>query len=324
MFNRECDTFMGDNEVDLRADAQAYTDGETIEIHGLASIEGNPIFNMNLSCARALKAKSLIQEIAASRGIHLNIVIYSRGPVEGEYYPVNRSIAIVRYSPIPIHDDHPTPIQEPTPAPTQPATPICSWSSFSRELLGINDTIVSNVFNCVCLADGILDLKDSAPFLLPASPFIEGLDCVCNIMTILQHIYNIGADDSGCWNLSNITLGEKVSLVNLAGLTFADCASLPIGASVGAFILGLVGGAGETAAEPGAGTIVGGGGGALTGAMLGDFIVDITAMALQNIITQGTPLPINQCHSCITLANLVGVNVNANTLCGEQRSTPEW
>src|SRR5690606_35156383 len=97
LFNQNCDTFMGDNQIDLQIDSGNFNDGDTIEIHGLASEEGDTIFNLNLSCARAIRAKQVILDEARARNIHLNIVLYAHGEVAGEYPPVNRSIAIKRY-----------------------------------------------------------------------------------------------------------------------------------------------------------------------------------------------------------------------------------
>lgn len=320
LFDINCDTFAGDNEVDLRASAQTYGDGDTIEIHGLASDEGEVNYNFNLSCARALRAKSIVEEVAAEKGIHLNLILYAHGPIEGEYQPVNRSIAIVRYT-------HELPPDTPTvPEPAQPENqqPICSLSQFWREALLIDPGFVSDFLSCVCLGGGILDLFDASPHLLAASPFIEWFDCSCNAITTLQHLYNIGADEHGCWDPANVTAGEWSSLATLAALTYADCASLPLGASLGAFLGGLAGGSGGTAAEPGGGTVVGGGGGILAGAALGDFIVDIIAMGFQNYITQGTFYPVNQCRACVRLVNLLGIPVSQDSICGEPGSMPQF
>jgi hypothetical protein len=95
LFDVNCDDFARGNEEDLRADAQAIADGEIVEIHGLASIEGNPVFNQHLSCARALKAKTVIEEVLAQRGISATIRVFSHGATPGDATQ-QRSVVVTR------------------------------------------------------------------------------------------------------------------------------------------------------------------------------------------------------------------------------------
>jgi len=61
-------------------------------------------------------------------------------------------------------------------------------------------------------------------------------------------------------------------------------------------------------------------GGAAARVMVDDFIVDATAMALQNLSTHGTPLPQAQCQSCIRLALAAGLTGIPRDLCGATQS----
>lgn len=115
LFEMNCDDFSAGNETDLRADAETYREGETIEIHGLASEEGTVEFNLNLSCARASKAKSIIEEVLMAKGISANLIVFSHGPQTGDR-PINRSVAIVRAE---IEIPEPTEEPEPTSEPAQ-------------------------------------------------------------------------------------------------------------------------------------------------------------------------------------------------------------
>jgi Domain of unknown function (DUF4157) len=117
LFNVNCDTFLTGNELDLRIDALSFQNGETIDIHGLASEEGTVEFNMRLSCARALSARNVIEDVLRRQGISATIRVFSHGPQEGNR-PVNRSVAIIRHGVIPPpEDDDPQPV---------PSIPSCS------------------------------------------------------------------------------------------------------------------------------------------------------------------------------------------------------
>ncbi len=100
LFRVNCDEFARGNEEDLRADAQAIADGEIIEIHGLASVDGDPVFNQHLSCARALRAKAVIEEILAQRGIRATIHVFSHGATPGDATQ-QRSVVVTRTRPTP-------------------------------------------------------------------------------------------------------------------------------------------------------------------------------------------------------------------------------
>jgi outer membrane protein OmpA-like peptidoglycan-associated protein len=59
-FNVGCDDFAPGEETALRTAAAALPANGPIVIHGYASTDGDPTFNENLSCARALKAESIL------------------------------------------------------------------------------------------------------------------------------------------------------------------------------------------------------------------------------------------------------------------------
>ena len=75
-----------------------------------------------------------------------------------------------------------------------------------------------------------------------------------------------------------------------SALTTLDCASAPVAMVLG----GLVG----EAVYPAGGGVIG----AIIGATpAGDAVIDVAAMALQNMVSQGTPLPMSQGKSCCNL-----------------------
>lgn len=111
LFRISCDDFLEGNELDIRADANSIQQNEEIEIHGLASEEGSVEFNLQLSCARALKAKAVIEDVLRQRGITANIIVFSHGPQAGGLQ-INRSVAIVRnYTPDPVSEQE---VEQPT------------------------------------------------------------------------------------------------------------------------------------------------------------------------------------------------------------------
>lgn len=100
LFDVNCDDFAPGNEEGIRADASRIVDGEIVEIHGLASIDGDAIFNRHLSCARALKAQQIVEEELAQRGISAIIRVFSHGATEGDATQ-QRSVVMIRSAPEP-------------------------------------------------------------------------------------------------------------------------------------------------------------------------------------------------------------------------------
>lgn len=100
LFKVNCDDFAPGNEEDLRMDARLIESGEIVEIHGLASIEGDPVYNLHLSCARALRAKSVIEAVLAERGVSATILVFNQGATRGEATQ-QRSVIVSRSTPEP-------------------------------------------------------------------------------------------------------------------------------------------------------------------------------------------------------------------------------
>lgn len=100
LFVVNCDDFARGNEMDLRVKAAEIQDGEIVEVHGLASADGNPTFNLNLSCARALRAKAVIEEVLTERGISATVRVFNHGQVEGNVVQ-QRSVVLKRTAPSP-------------------------------------------------------------------------------------------------------------------------------------------------------------------------------------------------------------------------------
>jgi outer membrane protein OmpA-like peptidoglycan-associated protein len=254
----------------------------TLRVDGYASIEGSVSSNLRLSCQRAdTTARELIRLGIPSRSVervaHGETVEFSRRSLE----PNRRVIVAERARVVP-------------PRPARPR--VCGGiDGFFRTVLLIEPGLANDIVTCVCFGASI---ADAIP--IPAvgtSPYVEAADCLCNIFTALQQVYTRGSD-GGCWSIDNLTASDLLALGALSGIAVVDCGSLPVGTALAGFIGGLIG----TAAEPGGGTVAGAGG----GAVLGDFIVDLAAMALQNLITQGTPLPVAQVQACGRLALRVG------------------
>lgn len=116
LFQTSCDEFLTGNELDLRTDAQSIQSGETVEIHGLASEEGPVDFNIPLSCARALRARTVIEDVLRTRGVTARILVLSHGPQTGGPRAADRSVAIVRRAPAPKPDPEPDPVPAGPPA----------------------------------------------------------------------------------------------------------------------------------------------------------------------------------------------------------------
>jgi hypothetical protein len=88
LFDVNCDSWATGQQDRLRKDVKK---GESVKVHGFASIEGNDQYNQYLSCARAEKAATfLINEVGA-----MVVEIHARGAVPGPRVP-RRSVVIER------------------------------------------------------------------------------------------------------------------------------------------------------------------------------------------------------------------------------------
>lgn len=101
LFVVNCDEFALGNEEDLRIDSSQIQTGDVVQVHGIASIEGDPTFNLNLSCARALRAKAVIEDVLAKRGVSATILVFNHGASEGNATQ-QRSVVVTRMTPEPV------------------------------------------------------------------------------------------------------------------------------------------------------------------------------------------------------------------------------
>ena len=103
LFQVNCDDFAVGNEADLRMDAEQIQAGDTVDIHGLASSEGDAVFNMHLSCARALRARAVIESVLSVRGITATIQVFNHGATSGDVTQ-QRSVVVSnsRSTPVPV------------------------------------------------------------------------------------------------------------------------------------------------------------------------------------------------------------------------------
>jgi hypothetical protein len=136
-----------------------------------------------------------------------------------------------------------------------------------------NRAAFQDMVSCACMLAGIADITPIAGILPP----IETIDCACNWLTTAQLYCNVGWQSAGLYAIP----------------TILDCVSLPLAASAGAIIGGLIGLPGGPAAFAT---------GAL-GATVADTAWDSVAWALQNMIVNQSinPLPVASYQACCRL-----------------------
>ncbi len=100
LFAVNCDSFAKGNDIDLEKDAEMIQDNANVEIHGFASVEGNPDYNQKLSCARAIVAKNLVESVLLKQRVNANIRIFSHGPQRGNR-TVMRGVTVLIQNPAP-------------------------------------------------------------------------------------------------------------------------------------------------------------------------------------------------------------------------------
>ncbi|MCK4791236.1 MAG: DUF4157 domain-containing protein [Desulfobacteraceae bacterium] len=113
-FNVSCNDFAPGEEANLRSTAAALPASGPVEVHGYASVDGNATFNENLSCARALKARTVLTSAGITAG---RISVVKHGPTPGP--TADRRSVVISSTAAP----GPTP---PTPAPPTPSPVITS------------------------------------------------------------------------------------------------------------------------------------------------------------------------------------------------------
>jgi Domain of unknown function (DUF4157)/Bacterial toxin 44 len=104
LYTVNCDTPAVGQEFRLRAFAMTIANNETIDIHGFSSVDGDPVFNESLSCARAKNAAEIIRHELNSLGVLANINIFMHGATEGER-AMQRSVVIDRKTSYPEAED---------------------------------------------------------------------------------------------------------------------------------------------------------------------------------------------------------------------------
>jgi hypothetical protein len=169
-----------------------------------------------------------------------------------------------------------------------------------------------DAWTCTCFGAGLGDVFIPAPFGVP----FELLDCLCNLFTffedagtraydtwytacgLVESLVTGGEAPLGDIGLSSIpnTFIDVVAVTNLMVAAGLDCGSIVIEA-LAALAAGAGGGTAGTPTGPGAilTALIGAGGGVTATSIA----LDGAVMAVQNTITQGTPIPRGQCAACL-------------------------
>ena len=138
-----------------------------------------------------------------------------------------------------------------------------------------NIQAVQDFVTCGCFAFGILDVFPG----LNLNVYVERIDCWCNILSTAQTLCNMGWGSGALYAIT----------------TYVDCRSLNWGIGVANWL----------------GLNTGGGPGSVVAIAIGDLIVDVSMAASQNMITQGTPWPVEQVNACCRAAQMGGAGVAA-------------
>lgn len=101
LFKTNCDLFARGNNLDLEKDAEKIGDNATVEIHGLASVDGDAQYNERLSCARAITAKKLVEGVLSNRKVTATIRLFSHGAQKGDKTTM-RSVVMTVQNPAPV------------------------------------------------------------------------------------------------------------------------------------------------------------------------------------------------------------------------------
>jgi hypothetical protein len=120
LFDVNCDTPRTNTsppeEDRIRMFARTVAAGDTVEIHGFASAEGDPAFNDALSCARAVRAEGILSSELVSAGIPATFALFKHGSTAGDRATQRGVVLLTRpAAPAPAA---PTPTPSPTPTPT--------------------------------------------------------------------------------------------------------------------------------------------------------------------------------------------------------------
>jgi outer membrane protein OmpA-like peptidoglycan-associated protein len=91
-----CDDLSPGEQKRLELFAGTIAPGETISVHGFASIDGTEEFNEHLSCARSVKALSILAGVLTSRGVSASLRIFKHGANPGSDPAEQRSVVLDR------------------------------------------------------------------------------------------------------------------------------------------------------------------------------------------------------------------------------------
>jgi hypothetical protein len=132
-----CDDFSGTEEASLRTTAATLPASGPIIVHGYASTDGDPTFNENLSCARAVKAESVLSGPGGAGIAPGRITKLHHGPTPGPAAE-RRSVVIEAVSPSP----GPVPIPGPTSGPTVIIFPVVFGFTANRVPPGVGTPVL--------------------------------------------------------------------------------------------------------------------------------------------------------------------------------------
>ena len=290
----------------LARDYQAHLIDNSLKLHfhGFADHRGTEIHNEALSERRA---RAVAGEMAGLFGEFTSN--YREGEVLGGGEipdPGQSSAELNRFRRVDIYLDQRIPrpvppVPQPTPKPVAPGANCIKIPEAMAMVMGVKQSEWADVMNCVCLLAGLADLGDTLTG--PAAPFIEGLDCACNGLTLLQTALGALQDQNGCLHIGNLSAFELFRVLMLTEIAALDCATILMKAVTVLTTLGggVIGGGGGTVAAPGPGTAAGGGSGAGGGFLAGisaELALDAALFVGSNLFAQGTPLPVAQCKAC--------------------------
>ncbi len=184
LFNRNCNDFKPGHESRLGRLAARFCPNDVIEIHGFASEEGPAEFNEHLSCARALKAESVL----TGAGIFLpSISIFMHGATPGPHIE-HRSVVI------------PLPTSTPTPGPsigcTSPRNPDLSGRAFNPTTGGENAVAISNPIDALRANSAADDASAAAAASGLAGPHLGPQDASRHCTWNCFMSQRIGADEA--------------------------------------------------------------------------------------------------------------------------------
>jgi len=139
LFNRNCDEFAPGEQTRLETYAGTIPSDVRVDIDGFASEEGEPEFNENLSCARALRMQEIISAVAGVQS-----TVYKHGATSGDR-PTHRSAVITLHTPEPEPEAEP----EQTTCTPKPGIENSECDAYVKENWWLPEAYVHNA-TCAC------------------------------------------------------------------------------------------------------------------------------------------------------------------------------